>query len=384
MYASRYKLQQQFSRLVGVAALAFAMAAHAENGVTKDEIVLGQSTALTGPLAELGVDSSIAAKAYFDFINTQGGVNGHKIRLITLDDGYSVPKSLENAKTLIEKEKVFALFNIFGTPANIALLPVIAQAGIPSIAPYTGSDALRTPFNRLVFNVRAGYADEVEKIVEHLGVRGIDKVAVVYQNNSFGKDGLNSLVDALSKRQQKIHASASIENDASDAAKAAQKLVDSKPKAVLLVTSGKPSSEFIKAYNRLIPGMQFFTLSVMGTQASVTALGKEGQGVVMSQVVPFPFSATSGIVREYQQVMTKMGVKNWSFASMEGFLNAKVAVEGLKRTGRDVTRENFLTTLESVGKIDLDGYIINFNKASHQGSRYVDLTVISRDGRFLR
>ena len=130
--------------------------------------------------------------------------------------------------------------------------------------------------------------------------------------------------------------------------------------------------------------MQFFTLSVMGTQASVTALGKEGQGVVMSQVVPFPFSATSGIVREYQQVMTKMGVKNWSFASMEGFLNAKVAVEGLKRTGRDVTRENFLTTLESVGKIDLDGYIINFNKASHQGSRYVDLTVISRDGRFLR
>lgn len=358
--------------------------AHAETGITGDEILLGQSTALSGPLAELGNDTSTASRAYFNFINTQGGVHGRKIRLITLDDGYNTEKGIANTKQLIDKDGVFALFNVIGTPANTALLPVIAQAGIPSIAPYTGSDAVRKPLHRHVFNVRAGYADETEKIIEHLGVRGIDKVAVVYQNNAFGKDGLASVEQALARRKLTVHGAATIENDAADAEKAATALAATKPQAVIMITAGKPSAEFIKAYNRIATGMQFFTLSVMGTQASVAALGKEGIGVVVSQVVPFPFSATSGIVREYQQVMTRMGVKNWSFASMEGFINAKVMVEALKRTGRDITRERFLSALESMNRLDFDGYMVDFSKNNHQGSRYVELTVISRDGRFLR
>lgn len=373
-----------FTRALSVAFLLAISSAHAENGVTVDEILLGQSTALTGSLAELGKDASIAAKAYFDYVNERGGVNGRKIRLITLDDAYNTEKAAANAKLLIENEMVFALFNMMGTPANMALLPVIEQAGIPSIAPYTGSQALRTPLNRLVFNLRASYADETEKIIEHLIIRGIDKIAVVYQNNAFGKDGLASVEQALAKRQRKVHAIVTIENDASDTATAAQTLADSKPQAIVMITAGKPSVEFIKAYNKLALGMQYFTLSVMGTQASVTALGKEGVGVVVSQVAPFPFSATSGIVREYQQVMSKMGVKNRSFTSMEGFLNAKLAVEGFKRAGRDLTRERFINALEAVGKIDFDGYLVNYSKANHLGSRYVELTVISRDGRFLR
>lgn len=375
-----------FFRFAGAALLlASALScAHAEHGVSSDEILLGQSTALSGPLAELGHDASTASKAYFDHINAQGGIHGRKIKLVTLDDGYNTDKGIANTRHLIEKEGVFALFNVFGTPANTALLPNITQAGIPSIAPYTGSDAVRKPLNRYVFNVRAGYADETEKIIEHLGVRGIDRIAIVYQNNAFGKDGLAAAEQALSKRKLKPHASATIESDAADAAQAAAALAASAPQAVLLITAGKPSAEFIKAYNKLAFGMQFFTLSVMGTQASVAALGKEGVGVVVSQVVPFPFSATSGVVREYQQIMTKMGVKSWSFASMEGFLNAKVAVEGLKRAGRELTRERFLSALESMGRLDFDGYTVDFSRNNHQGSRYVELTVISRDGRFLR
>lgn len=374
-------------RMFGFAMLAVALslpAAHAENGISNEEILLGQSAALSGPLAELGMDCSIAAKAYFDYINQQGGIHGRKIRLITMDDGYNTDKGVANAKYLIDKEKVFALFNMLGTPANTALLPIIAEAGIPSIAPFTGSQALRTPFNRLVFTVRSSYADETEKIIEHLGVRGINKVAVVYQNNAFGKDGLASVEQALAKRKLKLRAAAAIENDASDAEKAANKLAEANAQAVVMITAGKPSVEFIRAYNKRAAGMQFFTLSVMGTQASVNALGKEGVGVVVSQVAPFPFSATSGIVREYQLVMKKMGVKNWSFTSMEGFLNAKVTVEGLRRSGRDLTRENFLTAMESMRALDFDGYQVNFSKNSHQGSQYVDLTVISKDGRFLR
>lgn len=375
------------SRLVGIAALFMSSllpSAFAESGVSADEILLGQSTALTGPLAELGNDTSTASKAYFDFINGQGGIHGRKIRLITLDDGYDTDKGVANVRQLIEKDGVFALFNVIGTPANTTLMPFITKVGIPSIAPFTGSEAVRKPFNRQLFHVRASYADETEKIIEHLGVRGIERIAIVYQNNGFGKDGLAAAEKALAKRDLKPHAVAAIENDASDAAKAAAMLAESGPKAVLMITAGKPSAEFIKAYNKIAPGMQFFALSVMGTQASVTALGREGIGVVVSQVAPFPFSATSNIVREYQQIMTKMGVKNWSFASMEGFLNAKVTVEALKRTGRDLTRERFMSALESMNKLDFDGYMVNFSKTNHQGSHYVELTVISRDGRFLR
>ncbi len=378
---------RHFFTLLGIASLLVFSSlppARAETGVSDDVILLGQSAALTGPLAELGNDVANASRAYFDYVNAQGGVHGRKIKLLTLDDAYNTEKGIANTKHLIEKEGVFALFNVLGTPANTALLPLITQVGIPSIAPYTGSNAVRKPFNRYVFNVRAGYADETEKIIEHLGIRGIDKVAVVYQNNAFGKDGLAGVEAALEKRKLKVQASATIENDASDAAQAAATLAKATPQVVVMITAGKPSVEFIKSYNKLSLGMQFFTLSVMGTQASVAALGKEGMGVVVSQVAPFPFSATSGIVREYQRIMTKMGIKNWSFTSMEGFINAKVTVEGLKRAGRDLTRERFLTALESMGRLDFDGYMVDFSKNNHQGSRYVELTVISRDGRFMR
>lgn len=358
--------------------------AFAENGVTDTEILLGQTTALTGPLAELGVDSSTSAKAYFDYINEQGGVHGRKIRLLTLDDAYNTDKGVANAKRLIEQDKVFALFNVISTPTNTALLPIITQAGIPNVAPYTGADVLRHPFNRLLFHVRASYNDEAAKIIEHLGIRGIDRVAVVYQNNAFGKAGLEGVEKALAGRKLKVHAAAPIETDASDAAAAAATLARSKPQAIVMITAGKPSAEFIKTYNKLATGMQFFTISVMGSQASVKSLGKDGIGVVVSQVGPFPFSATSGIVREYQRIMKKMGVKNLSFGSMEGFIDAKVMVEGLKRTGRDLTRDRFISAMETMNDVDFDGYAIHFNKNSHEGSHFVDLTVISHDGRFLR
>jgi branched-chain amino acid transport system substrate-binding protein len=355
-----------------------------ETGVTEQEILLGQTTALTGPLAEAGNEAWAASKAYFEYVNAQGGIHGRKIRLITLDDGYSLEKGVANMKQLIEKDGVFALYNALGTAANMALLETITQFGVPNIAPYTGSAALRKRHNRYVFHVRAGYADEVEKIVEHLGIRGIQKVAVVYINNPFGKEGLESVEQAMASRAQKIHASASIELDGANATNAAATLARTKPQAVLMITAGKQSADFIKAYNSLAPGMQFFTLSVMGTQAQIAAMGKDGVGVVVSQVMPFPFSATSGVVREYQQIMQKMGVKSRSFSSMEGFMAAKVTVEGLRRAGRELTRERFISGLESMRKADFDGYMVDFDKGNRQGSRYVELTVISKDGRFLR
>jgi branched-chain amino acid transport system substrate-binding protein len=375
------------TRLIGGLALLAVLALQSPagaQGVTNDEILLGQTTALTGPLAELGQDTSNGSKAYFDYINAKGGVHGRKIRLITLDDGYNPEKAVANVKQLIAKDQVLSLFGVIGTPANVAIMPIIKEAGIPNFGPASGSDAVRTPFNRLVFHTGPSYADEIDKIVEHLIVRGIAKIGVVYQNNAFGKEGLTNLERIVKERNLKLSGAASIESSGADADKASEMLLQTAPQAILMITAGKASFDFIKSYNKRAVGMQYFALSVMASQAAIKALGGDGVGVVVSQSSPFPFSATSGIVQEYQQVMKTMGIKNWSFASIGGFISAKIFVEGLKRAGRNLTRERLIDTLENMGKIDYDGFMINYSKNSHLGHRYVELTVISKDGRFLR
>lgn len=353
-------------------------------GAENNDIVIGQSTALTGILAELGVAHSTGAKAYFDYVNTQGGINGRKIRFVVMDDAYDADRSVANAKQLIEKEKAVALFGMIGTPANAALLPLLAETGIVSFAPVTGAEAVRKPFNRHIFNIRAGYGMETEKIVDHLTVRGISKVGVVYQNNAFGKEGLAGVEQAANKHQLKLSAVASISNDSSDVDKAVSVMENAGLQSIILITAGKPSSDFIKAFNKKVKGMQYFALSVLASQSGINALGKDGVGVIVSQVLPFPFSATTGLVREYQKVMGKMGVKEYSYLGIEGFLDAKVMVEALRRAGRDITSEHLATSLESMGRTDFDGFVVTFNKSQHQGSDYVELTVISKDGRFLR
>ena len=372
--------------LVGALLLA-ASALHPDvraQGVTNTEILLGQTTALSGPLAELGQDNAAGSRAYFDYINAQGGVHGRKIRLISLDDGYNPEKAVANVKELIEKEQVLSLFGVLGTPANLAIMPLIDKAGVPNFGPASGSDAVRIPFNRLVFHTGPSYADEIDKIIEHLVVRGIQRIAAVYQNNAFGKEGLANLERTVKARNVTLVGAASIDSTGAAADAASEALVKASPQAILMITAGKASVDFIKATNKRAVGMQYFALSVMASQAAIKALGPDGVGVVVSQVSPFPFSATSGIVQEYQRVMNKMGVKNWSFASIGGFINAKIMVDGLKRTGRNLTRAGLIEALESMHKVDYDGFVINYSKTSHLGHRYVELTVISKDGRFLR
>jgi ABC-type branched-subunit amino acid transport system substrate-binding protein len=366
------------------AAFALAGSAFAENGVTKDEIVIGQTTALSGPLAELGKDTSIGANAYFSYINAKGGVNGRKIKLITLDDGYNTERGVANAKKLIEEEKVFALFNNISTPTNMALIPILEKYGVPNFAPYTGAESIRTPFNKLIFHVRAGYKEEIEATIRHLDIRGINRLAVVYQNNAFGKGGLANVAQILEKNQVKLVGSAPVEADASDVEKAANAIYPRKPNAILLITAGKSTLEFVKAYNRFGPGIQYCMLSVMGTQATVNALGPERSGAVVSQVMPFPFSATSGITMKYQSVMKQLGIKGYSFASMEGFVSAMVLVEGIKRAGKNPTRESLIAGLESMHDYDLGDFFVSFGPGRHTGSRYVDMTAMTREGRFIR
>lgn len=376
-------MTRMIGRALLLCALAFDTTARAQ-GVSNSEILLGQTTALSGPLAELGQDNAAGSRAYFEYINAQGGVHGRKIRLVSLDDGYNPEKAVANVKELIEKEQVLSLFGVLGTPANMAIMPIIEKTGVPNFGPASGSDAVRIPFNRLVFHTGPSYADEIDKIIGHLVVRGIDRVGVVYQNNAFGKEGLGNLERIIKARKLSLVGAASIESSGADADAASEALSKTSPQAILMITAGKASVDFIKSYNKRAVGMQYFALSVMASQAAIKALGADGVGVVVSQVSPFPFSATSGIVQEYQRVMNKMGIKNWSFASIGGFINAKIMVDGLKRAGRNVTRASLVEALEAMGKVDYDGFVIHYGKNSHLGHRYVELTVISKDGRFLR
>lgn len=361
-----------------------AQAAMTSQTVVGDEIVLGQTTTLTGILAQQGQANSMASRAYFEQINAQGGIHGRKIRLVTLDDGYNAEKAVANVKQLLEKEEPVALFGIIGTPATTAIMPIVESVGIVNFAPYTGSEALRQSTSRWLYHVRAGYSDETAKIVDHIALRGIKDIGAVYQNNAFGKESVANLERILAERKLKLSVSAPIANDFKDVDNAVKTISAANPKTVLLITAGQPTVEFIKAYNKQVTGTQYFALSVMSSQASINALGKDGVGVVVSQVAPFPFSGTSPLVREYQKLMASSGIKELSYSSIEGFVNAKIMVEALRRAGKNLTREKLAEALDSMRKVDIGGYVVNYSKDNHQGLREVDLTVISREGRFLR
>lgn len=361
-----------------------AYAMPTESGVSESEIVIGQSLGLTGPLAELGVEISNGSRAYIEALNEKGGINGRKIRLVTLDDGYVPANTFKNVERLLEQDRVFALLNIMGTPNSAAVMPLIEKTGIPLFSPLTGAEIVRTPFRANVFNIRAGYRDEIEKLVRHLQTIGVSRIAVVSQENSFGKEGLAAVESSMNARGIKPWANASIKTDASDANEAASHIAKSRPNAIILITAGRATNELIKSYNRLAKGAQFYTLSVMGAQSNIKALGKDGVGTVVASVVPFPWSHASPLAKEYRAAMHNIGVTEYSFVSFESYINARVLVEALRRSGKELTRQRFISAAENLSGFNLGEFGVNFSKDSRQGSRYVELTIIGASGRFIR
>jgi branched-chain amino acid transport system substrate-binding protein len=358
----------------------------AEAGVTDAEILIGQPAPLTGPLAELAPDILNAAKALFDSENEKGGIHGRKLRLLTMDDGYQVDNTVKVVQHMLDKEPVFALMNMTGTSNVAAVLPLLEKVNppMPLIAPFTGADLIRTPAINHVFNIRASYGDETEKIVQHLATLGAQRIAVLWSNNGFGKDGLAGVQTALVKRGMKLYADAPIEQNASDTDKAVMALYDRRPEAIIMITAGAPTVSFIKGYNKMRKGMQFYTLSVMGNQATLRALGADGVGVVVTTVVPFPWDFAHPLSREYRATMKKAGYSNLSFLGLESYINAKVFVEGLRLAGKDLNRTKFVNALAGIKKMDLGGFEVGFSTGSRQGSRFVGLTIVSPGLKFTK
>jgi len=371
--------------LTAVFAALLAMPAVAENGVSEHKIIIGQSAAFSGPAAQLGIQLHAGAKAYFDHVNSTGGVFGRKIEIIKRDDKYEADIAAANTKALIETDDVFALFGYVGTPTSNAATPIFTQAKVPFFAPYSGAQSLREPFNKLIFNIRASYFDETEHLVDRLVNTGLKNIAVFYQNDAYGKSGLTGVERALKKKNLPLIDTATVERNSVDVAKAVEKMMAKRPDVIIQISAYSSSAALIKEMRRLGYTGQFYNVSFVGSQALSDALGKDGPGVVISQVVPFPWSAANAtVVGEYTKIMNKAGIKDLNFSSLEGFIAAKVFVEGLRRSGQNLTREKLISSLESLNtkSYDAGGFDINFSSSNHNGSKFVGMTMIGKDGKF--
>lgn len=356
----------------------------AEPGVSDGEILIGQSAALSGPAEQLGKQMALGAKVYFDHINQSGGIHGRKIRLLSLDDGYEPDRAKANTLKLINEEKVFALFGYVGTPTSLAALPIFSDEKVPFFGAFTGAQALREPFNRYIFNVRAGYNEETEEIVNQLLTLSLKRIAVFYQNDAYGQAGLKGVTAALARRKLTPVATATVERNSTDVAAAVKAIGPVKADAVIMVSAYKSVSAFVKAMKQDGFNPQFHNVSFVGSMALAKELGADGSGVAVAQVVPFPWRGTLRITRDYQEMMKKAGQENLDFVSLEGYIAAEVLVDGLRRAGKDLTREKLIGGLESMSKTEIGGFAINFSKTSHSASSFVDLTIIGKNGKFFR
>ena len=377
-------LRIAFLTLLAGFSVAAARPAHAENGVFNDKVVLGQSAAFSGAAAQLGIQMRNGVKAYFDHVNAQGGVHGRKLELVTEDDGYEASRAPAASRKLIEERRVFALLGYVGTPTGTEHVKVTTAAKVPLIGMFTGAEVLRVPFNRYVFHVRASYYDETEKIVEQIVSIGGKNIAVFYQNDNYGQAGLTGTEIATKKRGMKISALGTVERNTTDVAAAVKAINAAKPDAVVMVSAYKSCAAFIREMKKAGSAATFYNVSFVGSKALADELGQDGVGVAISQVVPFPWGTAVPVVKEYQQLSKKAGYTDYNFSAMEGFLAAKVLVEGLRRTGRNLTRERFISTMEAMSDVDLGGFYVGYSPANRAGSKFVDLTIIGRQGKFLR
>ncbi len=351
-------------------------------GVSGDTILIGQSAALSGPAEALGREMKAGAEAYFNSVNKAGGVNGRKIKLLSLDDGYEPERAKVNTEKLVNEHKVLALFGYVGTPTSNASLPIFTKEKVPFVGAFTGAQSLREPFNRYIFNVRASYFDETEDIVRHLTSVGVTRIAVFYQNDGYGQAGLAGVERAMKKRNMELVGKATVERNTVDVTNAVNVLSKLNASAIIQISAYKSCAAFIKAMQKNGSPAQYWNVSFVGSKALAGELGEDGRGVQISQVVPFPWATEVPIVAEYQSLIG--GPETYSFTSLEGYIAAKVLVEGMRKAGKNLNRESLVSGMTAIGTTDFGGFRIRYSPENHNGSSYVDLTILSKGGKFKR
>lgn len=353
------------------------------------DLVIGQVAPITGVIAGTGNEYVAGAAAYFAQVNAKGGINGRKIRVVLRDDAYKPAATVEHTKEILAKENPIALFGFIGT-ANVAALQknkLLSDAKIALLAPYTGAQELRDPMDPHLFHIRASYGDETASMVEHLHTIGLRRFAVFHQNDGFGKNGLDGAVSALKKLGLEPAAVGHYERTKpNEVDEAVSRIVAAKPDAVIMVSVNRASAAFIKKLRAAGSRARLFSISVVNFKELLKNAGEDmARGVGIAQVMPYPYTPSSPVAREFLAAMKQHQPEaTISYASIEGFIAARVLVEAIRRTGAEPTRERVLAALETLRDFDVGGFRTTFSRDDHVGSGFVDVTVIGRDGRLLR
>jgi branched-chain amino acid transport system substrate-binding protein len=369
---------------IGMLILSAGAPASAEDGVTADTITFGQAAVLSGPASALGQGMKTGMNAAFDEINKKGGIHGRKIKLISADDGYEPEKSIVATKKLIEEDKVFALIGPVGTPTSAAAQPIATAAKVPFIGPFTGAGFLRNTKFENVINVRASYDAETEAWVRHLTEDlKIKKIAIFYQDDAFGRAGLSGFKKAMEKRNLPIAAEGTYERNTVAVKTALLNIKKEAPEAVVMVGAYKPSAEFIKLSRKINFEPVFVNISFVGASALAKELGEDGKGVIVSQVVPFPWDASIKVIADYHAAIKASDPKaEPEFVSLEGYLVGRLAGAALEKAGASPTREGFLKAIKDTGKFDFGGLTMTFGPNDNEGLDHVFMTMIQADGKF--
>ena len=348
------------------------------------QILIGQTTAVTGPVAASVGETLVGVRLYLDHVNARGGVHGEQIRLITLDDKFEPKLAGENARQLIEEHKVAALFMSRATPHTQAILPHLAKHQIALIAPSTGAMVLHQPVNPLVFNVRSSYQAETEKAVEHLHTLTLQRIAVAHVDDSFGEDCLAGAMKGFDRLKFQPVTVIKADRAKPDYAAIVPELVAAKAQAVIWIGSSVAVSGDVKALRAAGSAAQVVTVSNNASGGFIKQLGDAAHGVIVTQVFPNVRAMGYGINREADALVKAKGDVALSPQMMEGFAGAKVLVEALRRAGPKPTRERIVAALGNMSHYDLGGLELGFGPGDRTGLNFVELSIIGSDGRFRR
>lgn len=365
---------------VGYVVIIFAALLSAQ---AMSQIVLGRITALSGPAGAKGTEQEAALVAYFDDVNKRGGINGRQVVLKTVDEG-DAKKVGEIARRLNEVDRVFAYFMIGGTPGSEIVINYATPLGIPVIAPNSGANAFHEPVNSLVFNVRAKYQDEIVAGIRHFATLAQQNIAIVHVDDAFGRDALAGFTRGLKTFDSKAVFIGSFNSGKADAARHVPALLAANPDAVICVGASKIVADLIRTARRAGSRTTFMTLSNNSSSGFVKELGEYARGVIVSQVTPPPKVLTTKLSIELNQLLAKRKDSQLSYAAMDAYASAKVLVQGLRGAGRNLTRESFVRALEAMSKYDLGGMEVGYGLNDRTGSTYVELSMIGRDGNFVR
>ena len=358
--------------------------AFADQGVTDNSVTFAQVAAFEGPASALGNGMKQGITVAFEEVNAAGGVHGRMIKLDTMDDGYEPDRSVALVKTVVDENNHIGLIGAVGTPTSSATQPIATEANIPFIGAFTGAGFLRDASHGNVFNVRATYFAETEAWIQYLvDEMGMETIAILYQDDGFGRVGLDGVNAALEKRGMSLAAEGNYTRNTTAVKKALLSIRKAKPDAVVMVGAYKPVAEFIKLSRKMKMDATFVNISFVGSEALANELGDAGEDVIISQVVPFPWDSSVPVVAQYTEALKAVDASaKPGFVSLEGYIVGRLAIEGLKAAGKDLTRETFLAALAGLETVDLGGVSMVFGADDNQGMDDVFLTRITADGSF--